>query len=153
MSAIRSASRTRKPTSSLVVACAALLALGWSVATPRGEDSRLYELMEGIKGNLKTVVGSVKDPKMEAKALEALAEMEAGLLAAKAEQPTNLSDFRGEARVAHLAAYRADMARALIKVLEVEVAMLEGRREEAFAMAVKDLHGMRKAGHGKYQGD
>jgi len=146
------APHTRKPTS-LLVAFAALLAIGWSTTTPRADDSKLYDLMEGIKGNLKTVATTVKDPKMEAKTSEALAEMEVRLLAAKAEDPTNLSDFRGDARKEHVAAYRADMARTLIKVLEVEVAMLEGRRDEAFELAVKNLHAMRKAGHDKYQGD
>jgi len=153
MTATRSTPRVHTSATSLAVAFAALLALGWSAATPRGDDSKLYDLMEGIKGNLKTIVSSVKDPKLDAKTQEALAEMEASLLAAKGEMPTNLSDHRGDARAAHIAAYRADMARTLIKVLEVEIAMLEGRRDEAFAIAVKDLHGMRKAGHGKYQGD
>ena len=142
---------SRKMVAGLLGLAVAALVVSWGPATD--DDSKLYELMRGMKGNLKTIAGSLKEAGSEQQALEAVAEMEVRLLAAKAEDPANLYDKPRDSRTAHAISYQVDMAKTLMKVLELEVAILEGRREDAFAIATKELYKARLDGHDKYQQD
>ncbi len=128
----------------------AVVSVAWSTA-PTQDGPELHDLMRGVKKSLRTVGDALKDPAGDAQALEALAEMEVLLLASKGHDPTNLSEVERADRESHRAAYRADMARTLITALELEIAILEGRRDAAAEMLRGPLLQQRNDGHDKYQ--
>ena len=129
----------------------ASVCIAWGASTPTTEGPDLHDLMKGVKKNLKVVGQSLQDPAADARALAALVEMETLLLASKAHDPSNLSEVPRDARDAHRSAYRADMARVLVETLNLEVALLEGRREDAVKILKESLYAMREAGHEAYQ--
>ena len=138
----------------LPVLALAAVSIAWAVATPlavTADGPDLHDLMKGIKKNLKVVGAGLSDPAADASVLDALAEMEVLLLAAKGHEPSNLDEVPRAERAAHTAAYRADMARALMETLQLEIAVLEGRRDEAVDIARGSLKDMRDAGHEKYE--
>ncbi|MCB9899023.1 MAG: hypothetical protein H6825_13540 [Planctomycetes bacterium] len=140
----------------LGVACLAVLVLGLSVVartetkapTP---DEQLHELMIGLKRQLKEFGRAVADPAMNETSLAAVAEMQAIALAAKTLEPSNLDEKPKEERAAHKAAYRADMARMLSDLCQMEIAILEGRNADAQATLQGPLFDLRESSHEKYQ--
>jgi len=132
----------------------AVVFIAGAMASPTAvsaEGPDLHDLMKGIKKSMKIVGSSVQDPAANAQVLAAVDEMEVMLLAAKGHQPSNLNDVPRADRAAHTAAFRADIARALIDTLKLEIAVLEGRRDEAMGYVRGSLKEMRDAGHEKYQ--
>lgn len=144
--------------------CAGLL---WSIlptadlsaglrAAPRAEDehSALHEIMEKIKDNLKRLGRSLSDPSKDlSAALEYISEMERLALEAKHEQPNNLDEIPEEQHQEHLTSFRRDLIGALKVMLELELAILDGKREEAMEMLKGPLLKARKGAHKKYQKD
>jgi len=134
----------------LPVLALAVVSVAWSTApTPDGPE--LHDLMRGLKKNLRTVGDALKDPAGDAQALEALGEMEVLLLAAKKMEPTNLPEVARDDREAHTVAFRADLARTLITTLEMEIAVLEGRRDAAAELLRGPLLELRNESHEKYE--
>ena len=134
----------------LPVLALAVVSVAWSAA-PTQDGPDLHDLMRGVKKSLRTLGDALKDPAADAQALDALAEMEVLLLASKGHDPSNLAEVPRGDRDGHRAAYRADMARTLITTLELEIALLEGRRDAAAEMLRGPLLQQRNDGHDKYQ--
>lgn len=132
------------------LALAALLALTL-LAASRAPDGPASDAMNGLKDNLKALAAALPDPESDAASLAALAEMQRHALAAKALSPDNLDDVPADRRAAHQAAYRADLARLLQHLLEMEIDLLEGRRDEAIAAIRGELLPLRDAAHERYQ--
>ena len=135
-----------------LIAIAAVFVMA-SAATPAAmlsDGPDLQDLMGGIKKNMKIVGLSVEDPAANARALAAVNEMEVMLLAAKTHGPPNLNEVPRADREAHAIAFRVDLAKTLIETLKIEIAVLEGRRDEAMDFLRGPLREMRDAGHEKY---
>lgn len=142
----------------LPVLALASVSIAWAVASPvtatsavTADGPDLHDLMKGLKNNLRTVGKGLADPAADASVLAAINEMEVLLLAAKGHKPSNLDEVPRDQRTAHTLAYRADIARTLIETLNLEIAVLEGRREEAVDIVRGKLKDMRDAGHEKYE--
>lgn len=123
------------------------------VAQETLEQAPLLECMEGLKDNLKNLAGSVQDAAQNDASLERIAAMQALTLRAKRLSPPNLEDFAVEERDNHLRAFRADLARLLIEMANMEIDLLEGRNADAFQRIIKPLYEMREAAHGRFQKD
>jgi len=136
-----------------VVAALALVGLVISAAAPPPGDDKLtlHDAMDGMKDGLKTIGSALQGEGTEDEVLEGCQRMQTYMLAAKVLEPTNLDEVEEAKRPAHIAAFRADMARAMQKVLEIEIASLEGRKDDALAIVRGDLFSMRDAAHDKYQ--
>ena len=115
------------------------------------DDSKLEEAMGGLVDGLKPLAKSLKDPEQNAASLGFISAMQAHTHAAKVLSPTNLDEFKGEARAAHLLAYRADMTRLLRELCEMEIEICEGKNEDALARIRGGLIPLRNASHEKYQ--
>jgi hypothetical protein len=144
----------------LPVIALAVLSIGWAVATPAvsstalsGDGPDLHDIMKAMKKSLKIIGTSLQDPAADAQVLAAVGEMQVLLLAAKRHDPSNLNEVPRADRKAHTAAFRADIAKTLIETLNLEIAVLEGRRDEAMGYVMGSLKDMRDAGHDKYEPD
>ena len=143
----------RRPAGLLAVAAFALVALVGSAArSPGGDEPQtLHDAMEGMKDGLKAIGSALQSEGGLEQALEGCRRMEVFMLVAKNLEPTNLPEIEEARRPAHIAAFRADLARALQQVLELEIAVLEGRQVDALAMVRGKIFPLRDAAHDKYQ--
>lgn len=135
-----------------LIAFASIFAMTSAARPPAtlSEGPDFSDLMIGIKKSMKTVSLSIEDPAASARALAAVNEMEVMLLAAKTHEPSNLNEVPRADRKAHATAFRVDLAKTLIETLKLEIAILEGRRDEAMSYVRGSLRDMRDAGHDKY---
>ena len=132
----------------LTLACLPVLAFGLIGLAPDEPD--MEAVMKGLKNNLQAINKSLADPANDAATLASLHEMEVLTLSGKLATPP-----RAEVPEAkwdqHVTAYRADMARLLIALAQMEVDVLEGRHEKAAADVRGVLIALRNESHDKYQ--
>lgn len=144
----------------------ALLSLAVLVGAPRTapppseEPTPLRAAMEDLKAHLKVVALSLRagaDPTTPQgaaaaeRALEHVAGMQAAALAAKAEAPPEAGELPEAERAAHRTAFRRDLALLLGELADLEVELLEGRRDDAAARIAGSLFQLREASHERYQ--
>jgi hypothetical protein len=131
--------------------CLAVLALAPVLAPARQEQETPLQLgMEQMNGALRQIGRLVKDPAGLSAALGPIVEMQRGVLAAKGETPPLAETLQGEEREAFVRGFRTELARVLAKLAELEVACLEGRAEDAQALA-QQLGDAKRAGHDAYK--
>jgi soluble cytochrome b562 len=121
-----------------------------SAASP-AIDGNVGKAMEGLKDGLKAVSKSIKDPAQNEATLKTLHTMQGHAMSAKTEKPANLEEIEEAKRAEHTAMFRADLSRLLKELCDMEIAVLEGKNEEAAALIRAKLVPTRNAGHGKYQ--
>ncbi len=114
-------------------------------------DEELEELMYSLKRHLKGAAQALQDPSMEAEALDHIAQLQAAAHAAKVLEPSNLDEIPEGERAQHVRSYRRDMAEVLGVLVDMEIDVLEGRREEAAGKLADPLYKLREAAHEKYQ--
>ena len=147
--------RPRRLVSLFAVALVAVVAVA---ALPMQEREKpagpsLHDLMEEVRDGLKTVASALGSENSEDEALDGVRRMEVALLASKDHRPDNLSEIPEERRAAHVAAFKADMARSLQLALDVEIAILEGKNDEAMSILRGQLLDSRDNSHEKYQSE
>lgn len=120
-----------------------------SAADP-ARDEVIDKAMDGLKDGMRALSKSLKDPAQNEASLKTLHEMQEQCMLAKLEKP-DLEKIEENKRREHIAGFRADMSRLLVGLCEMEIAVLEGKNEEAAAMIRSKLVPMRNQGHGKYQ--
>jgi len=113
-------------------------------------DTDLLTAMEGLKTHMKATAMALQGNSTE-EALEHIAEMQRLVLLAKLESPPNLEELAKKERAAHQMAFRKDLIGVLKEFADMEIDVLEGRFEAAFARVVDPLHPTREAAHAKYQ--
>ena len=114
-------------------------------------ESPVLEAMEGMKTHLKGTAMALQDPAKGAEALEHIAELQRLVLLAKLGSPANLDELPADERDAHRTAFRRDLTLVLEQLVHMELSVLDGKPDEAFARIVKPLYPMREAAHEKYQ--
>ena len=111
----------------------------------------LHEVMEGLKDNLKALAQSVQDPAKRDGALEHVSAMQAWTLAGKALTPDDPEGMEAEALAAHRLDFRADMARLMIQLSELEIEILGGDTAEAWERITSRIFELREIAHEKFQ--
>lgn len=106
-------------------------------------DGPLEEAMESMNGALKSLLKGV-DASTKDKALENVARMQGAIVAAKVEKPKDLS-------AEELVGYRKLLVELLGATCKLEVALLDGKFDEANKIAKDELTRFKKEGHDKYQ--
>jgi hypothetical protein len=120
-----------------------------------GEDSPLHQGMEAMGKAMRVLNRGLKaeDPATEKEAmLAALQEMQEHAVAAKVLVPASVQALPEAERPARLAAFRADLAAAIVVMLEMERAILADNwtaANDSFAQ----MRDSRKEGHEKYNPD
>ena len=110
----------------------------------------LAEHMEGLKTNLKGVAMALQGPDAET-ALRHLAEMQRIVLLAKLESPPNLDEQPESERHAHRQEFRKSLVRVLQELAGMELEILDGDYEAAFARVTGPLYTLRESSHDKFQ--
>ena len=123
------------------------------IPPPAGdEEVDIARCMDALKVNLKTVAAGLSgdDDSVDGDTLKALAAMQVWSLRAKALSPP-MDDVAADKRGAHGKAYRADMARLLAELCQMEIEILEGDRAGARARVRGGLFELRDSAHEKFQ--
>ena len=116
-------------------------------------DGPIGEAMEGLVKGMKALSKSLGDPEKNDESFASLRNMQQHAIAAKGQIVPNLDSVPEKDREAHQLAYRADMARLLRELCEIEIEICEGKNDEAKARIRGNLIPLRNAGHEKYQDD
>jgi len=140
--------RTRMP---VVTALSFLLLIAARPAT-QGEPSPLYQEMSGLKANLKSLAMSISGSDTDA-ALRHVAAMQQHALTAKLMEPANLDAYSGDEAAAHQVAFRKRMASLLSELIDLEVDLLDGDPQAAFARVTGSLYKLREAAHTEFQNE
>lgn len=139
-----------------VLACGLSVARAHGAAEPaagpgaREENEVVHLAMEGMKASLKKL-GPALQAGQQADALAAVAALQKHALEAKAGGPSNLADKPEAERPAHALAYRRELALLLGELAALEVLVIDGKNEEAFARIKDKLVTLRDAAHEKFQ--
>ncbi|MFM7296511.1 MAG: cytochrome b562 [Planctomycetota bacterium] len=124
---------------------AAALPAPADIAAPRpAADDVLEESMESMNGALKTLLKGGITAETKDKSLEAVVRMQTAIVAAKSGKPHDLN-------AEELVGYRKMMADLLATTAKLEVAILDGKFEDATKIAKDELTRFKKEGHDKYQ--
>jgi hypothetical protein len=107
--------------------------------------------MEGLKTHLKGAAMALQNPDDRDAALVHIAELQRLVLLSKLEAPSNLNEVPEEERAEHRASFRRDLALVLREFVEMEIHVLDGETEKAFARVIDPLYPMRETAHEKYQ--
>jgi len=110
----------------------------------------LADHMEGLKSNLKGVAMALQGSDAET-ALGHLGEMQRLVLLAKLELPPNLDEQPELARDAHAKEFRKGLVRVLQELAGMELELLDGEFEEAFARVTGSLYTLRESSHDKFK--
>jgi len=122
-----------------------------TVVEPRATSADgLAEHMEGLKTNLKGVAMALQGSDAET-ALRHLAEMQRIVLLAKLESPPNLDEQPEREREAHRAEFRKSLVRVLQELAGMELEILDGEYDKAFARVTGSLYTLRESSHDKFQ--
>jgi soluble cytochrome b562 len=115
-----------------------------------GQEKSLKDVMNGLKGNLKTLAASVaakaKDP-----SVAAVSEMERLVLVAKTFEPQNMADTPEADRPQHLIDFRKDMLGLLKQLADLETEVLDGKFDDATKRIEGPLMDLRDESHDKYK--
>lgn len=84
-------------------------------------------------------------------ALEQIAKFESALLSAKLHTPDTAEAIEASKRPAFVAEFRKALTEALKVACDVEIAILDGKYDEAQGLVRTGLGGLKKAGHDKFQ--
>jgi Cytochrome b562 len=118
----------------------------------RGENPSVGSSMKSMNRALESLKGSIGDPMKLAENLKLIGEMERGCILAKnAPFPADLlKDAADDAAKAKVAThYRKDMIKLTQSLLELELAVMNGKTADAQAMLVK-LDAAREHGHEEF---
>ncbi len=107
-------------------------------------DDVLEESMESMNGALKTLLKGGITAETKDKSLEAVVRMQTAIVAAKSGKPHDLN-------AEELVGYRKMMADLLATTCKLEVAILDGKFDDANKLAKDELTRFKKEGHDKYQ--
>lgn len=129
------------------LACLPLLAFALTAFAPDGD---LDDIMGGLKNGLKSLSGLVKSADNDERTLGVLHEMQGLSMQGKLATPPR-NDVPEARWDAHVKAYRADMARLLMALAQMEVDVLEGRHEKATGDLRDVLVKLRNDSHDKYK--
>lgn len=122
---------------------------GAPAPTGEPETSELAEHMEHIEVLVGKLRRSLRKPEQKADSLGHVAEMQAATLASKGLVPAMATRLPEAERPAFVTAYRIDMVAMLSALLELELALLEDRHEEANAI-FKRVRAMEDSGHERF---
>lgn len=124
---------------------AAALPAPADIPAPRpAADDVLEESMESMNGALKSLLKGGISAETKDKSLEAVVRMQTAIVAAKSAKPHDLN-------AEELLGYRKMMADLLATTAKLEVAILDGKFEDANKLAKDELTRFKKEGHDKYQ--
>lgn len=124
---------------------AAALPAPADIPAPRpAADDVLEDSMESMNGALKTLLKGGITAETKDKSLEAVVRMQTAIVAAKSGKPHDLN-------AEELVGYRKMMADLLATTCKLEVAILDGKFEDATKLAKDELTRFKKEGHDKYQ--
>lgn len=118
----------------------------------QAEPSPLYREMQGLKDNLKSLAMSLSGSDIDA-ALEHVAGMQRHALAAKLMKPANIDEFSGDEAKAHERAFRRRMAVLVAELIDLEIDLLDGDPQAAFARVTGSLYELREGAHATFQKD
>ncbi len=135
----------------LALALAAPPTLSGAAARQGDDHEALEEAMHGLKRHIRTLSKSAARPEAVGEALESVVAMQKITLDAKALEAPHKDGV--EDRAAFATAFRADMARLLKELTEIEIDLLEGRHEKAGQRVTGALIQIRNSSHEKYQPD
>ncbi|MCA8942298.1 MAG: hypothetical protein KDB80_07025 [Planctomycetes bacterium] len=141
----------------LLLALAAVLVLGSTAfvdrsTVPTPDDTPLGQHMKAINKGLRALRAQVKDPARAEEYHASVLELQSEALAAKALDPMKLGELPAEEQGAFRVAYRKRMQAMIDKMFELEIALLEGRAEDAQG-AIKELNKMKSPAHKEFQSD
>lgn len=146
------------PRRALVVALLAAAALA-PAALPLAPQARamaknpdaelLHESMEKMGSNFKKLKKLAADNKLTKDALPLITQMQAAVLASKGVVPPYAEKLKGDEQASFVLGYRKKLIEALGQLLQLEVAILEGRGADAVAL-VKAIDATQKSGHDVY---
>jgi len=137
--------------------CALLGAALWPAATTaqdraeKPEKTELQLAMRSVMGLTKSLRSSLGDPEQKATALEQLDALQAALVTAKSQIPSKAAALEGDALTRFTSGYRKKMISMLSAVLDLEGMVLEDAEKEELQRKLKQLGGIKQAGHDAYK--
>jgi len=138
--------------SSALLASALALAAHRSFASSTASDeTKLGEIMGGMRGKTKALAGTIGDAAKNADSLKSLDELERLILDAKLLEPTDMPEIAADKQPAHLAAFRHQMALLLSEVAQVEAEVAAGKNADAEKRLKNKVTALRDEGHQEFQ--
>lgn len=138
------------PVAALAYTSRASEAVAPAVATPAGGS--LEDAMQALQAGQQRL-GKTVDKKDAAAALDALAEMQAAVHTAKLGTPPKAAELTdAAAKTAFVLGYRKQLIDLERVLLDVEIALLDGKLDEAKKLLDEKVKPSKKSGHDKYKG-
>jgi soluble cytochrome b562 len=126
-----------------------IAALAAAAIAPRAADDELAERMEVMNSAMRQLSKGIH-PETRTKSLERIDAFQRALLDAKRMTPPTAKDVEEAERAEFVAGFRAQLARVLAKSGELEIAVLEGRFDDANRIVAEDMKRLKDQGHEKY---
>lgn len=136
---------------SLAILLAAAL-LGPAVmkdAQGQEESDKLVEHMEAMNDLWKQLRRKERDKSYDAESVNQVHQMQVHALATMHMEPPMAAKFTGEEKEKFITGYRKEMAKLVTALLDIEIALLEKRHDDAITK-LRDLNTIKKDGHDKY---
>jgi soluble cytochrome b562 len=125
--------------------------VSWGAST-RTDDTELTTHMKSINTSMRKLRAALKDPKRADEASELILDMQTHALAAKALTPVKHGEVKEDERPQFIIDYRKGMHEMINGMFKMEVAVLEGRQDDA----TEEMKGLLKAkspAHEKFQSE
>lgn len=114
------------------------------------EDTPLAEHMKAINKGLRALRAQVKDPARSDEYHASILALQSEAFAAKGLDPSKLAELPADEQSAFRVAYRKRMHEMLNTMFQLEVALLEGRNDDA-QEAIKALNKSKSPAHKEFQ--
>ena len=114
------------------------------------DDTELAKHMKAINTSMRKLRAALKDPKRADEAVGLVLGMQDHALASKALDPMKLEDIEDSGKAEFVLNYRKEMHRWLNQMFEIEIAIMEGRLDDAKALLKTTLKEKAPA-HKKFQ--
>lgn len=121
-------------------------------AEEAAEASPLHKQMEILQEAVKQLRRQVKDPARNPQSLELVVQMQTSVILAKTYVPPLAQTLAEEKRPEFLMGYRKKMIELADALLELELALLDGKNAQAEELLKKSLE-LRFKGHQQYKGE
>jgi len=121
--------------------------------TPAAADGELFDLMLDIKSSIRDLYRAAQDPGKRSEALEALHALQKHVVAAKQMPPPKIEEMEESKREAYRLGFRRELAELLQETTRIELAIIDGKTDEAVKRIREDLIELRDRAHDTYQVD
>ena len=135
----------------VTAAVLASLSIGrWAAVARADEDEPpIVKQMEMINDGYKTLRRAARSGSYDEESLAEIAKMQQAAVTAKGLEPPMLKKVPADKKKAFLAGYHKTMAKLIMQLAEIEIALIDGKTEDA-TKGIENLALIKKEGHDNF---